>query len=86
MDAPVGYTGTFDEIKGNVEPLVDLASCRYCNICGVTIFPDKIEQHSNYHLTVQNILTELTRLATGEGARVSNIWLDLDNLKNGELT
>lgn len=86
MDAPVGYTGTFSEIKGNVEPLVDLASCRYCNICGVEIFPDRIEQHSNYHLTMQRILELLSDKLNEAGQWATPIWHDLENLKNGELT
>lgn len=81
------FSGDFVEVKGDKEPLVDLASCRYCNICGCAIFPDKLEQHANYHLTTQRILDELAKvLFEDKAGYASNIWLDLDNLRNGELT
>lgn len=80
------YSEPIHELHKNGNPLDSIGDCRFCGICGALIHPDRENQHTNYHATVQRILDELSKFAVSPTATAWNGWLDLDNLRNGELT
>lgn len=61
-----------------------IGDCRFCGICGALIHPNREDQHTNYHNTVHRILDSIAHEIFD--GKITNIWLDLDNLRNGELT
>ncbi len=82
----VPYSEEISQLHGNSNAQDFIGECRFCGICGALIHPDREDQHRNYHETVQRILDELAKFAVSPTAKAWNGWLDLDNLKNGELT
>lgn len=80
------FSEKVSQLFGNQTPSEFTGDLQFCNVCGGLVHPQKQDQHTNYHLTIQRVLEELAELATGGRARSSNVWLDLENLKNGELT
>lgn len=80
------YSEEIQKLFSNQSPAEFTGVCRFCGICGGLIHPDREDQHTNYHATVQRILDELSKFAVSPTATAWNGWLDLDNLRNGELT
>lgn len=74
------------QLYSHSTPAEFTGDCRFCGTCGALIHPDRESQHTNYHATVQRILDELAKFAVAPTHTAWNGWLDLDNLREGDLT
>lgn len=85
MDSPY-YTEPFKESNPHSNANETFAEARLCKICGAVLVPGQFDQHVNYHETTFRIIEGLIDKVGESGKWVTNLYLDMSNLKTGELT